>query len=252
VLLDSLAKLSRWSTLNEMMLVHFVAIKFLCGFFDDMASSTGTWTGPFGYAGGFGYQEDATGLKLLGHRYYDSSTGRFLTRDPIKDGRNWYAYCENDPISLIDPEGLSPMGPPPTPILHNTDPNNKWVWSGDPNNGRAGKWVPATPVKVPGGNGAQPHASWDGDGHWDVDDGKGNRNRYTKTGKPISPKYAHGQGKAHYQKGWGKNLGKKVGGAVLRKVPFIGWGVVAYDLDTGGPEHALRELTWPLSEAVPK
>ena len=49
--------------------------------FGNVASSTGTWTGPFGYAGGFGYQEDATGLKLLGHRYYDSSTGRFLTRD---------------------------------------------------------------------------------------------------------------------------------------------------------------------------
>ena len=29
--------------------------------------------GPFGFAGGYGYQEDAdSGLKLLGHRYYDS------------------------------------------------------------------------------------------------------------------------------------------------------------------------------------
>lgn len=74
--------------------------------FGNLASSTGTWNGPFGYAGGFGYQEDATGLKLLGHRYYDSSTGRFLTRDPIKDGRNWYAYCDNDPLSRIDPTGL--------------------------------------------------------------------------------------------------------------------------------------------------
>lgn len=70
-----------------------------------MVSSSGTWTGPFGYAGGFGYQEDATGLKLLGHRYYDSSTGRFLTRDPIKDGGNWYTYCSNDPIVNSDPEG---------------------------------------------------------------------------------------------------------------------------------------------------
>lgn len=77
--------------------------------FGNVASSTGTWSGPFGYAGGFGYQEDATGLKLLGHRYYDSSTGRFLTRDPIKDGRNWYAYCENDPIGGADPSGLTPQ-----------------------------------------------------------------------------------------------------------------------------------------------
>jgi RHS repeat-associated protein len=70
-------------------------------------SATGTWKGPFGYAGGFGYQEDSSGLKLLGHRYYDSTTGRFLSRDPIKDGRNWYAYCENTPISRVDPRGTT-------------------------------------------------------------------------------------------------------------------------------------------------
>jgi RHS repeat-associated protein len=63
--------------------------------------SAGTWNG-----GAFGYQEDATGLKLLGHRYYDSSLGRFITRDPIKDGRNWYAYCGNDPVNGVDPSGL--------------------------------------------------------------------------------------------------------------------------------------------------
>ena len=74
--------------------------------FGNVLSSTGTHLGPFGNGGGFGYQEDATGLKLLGHRLYDSSTGRFLTRDPIKDGRNWYVYCENDPSGFADPNGL--------------------------------------------------------------------------------------------------------------------------------------------------
>jgi RHS repeat-associated protein len=68
--------------------------------------STGTWKGPFGYSGSAGYQEDETGLQLLGHRYYDSSTGRFITRDPIKDGRNWYAYCDNNPVNAIDANGL--------------------------------------------------------------------------------------------------------------------------------------------------
>jgi RHS repeat-associated protein len=68
--------------------------------------STGTWKGPFGYSGSAGYQEDETGLQLLGHRYYDSSTGRFITRDPIKDGRNWYAYCGNNPVNAIDANGL--------------------------------------------------------------------------------------------------------------------------------------------------
>jgi RHS repeat-associated protein len=74
--------------------------------FGNLVASSGTWSGPFGYAGGFGYQEDATGLKLLGHRYYDSSTGRFLTRDPIKDGRNWYVYCHSNPVTFADPNGL--------------------------------------------------------------------------------------------------------------------------------------------------
>jgi RHS repeat-associated protein len=68
--------------------------------------STGTWKGPFGYSGSAGYQEDETGLQLLGHRYYDSSTGRFITRDPIKDGRNWYVYCDGNPVSRVDANGL--------------------------------------------------------------------------------------------------------------------------------------------------
>ncbi|ARU45045.1 hypothetical protein CCB81_13030 [Armatimonadetes bacterium Uphvl-Ar2] len=69
-------------------------------------SATGTWKGPFGYAGGFGYQEDSSGLKLLGHRYYDPTTGRFLSRDPIRDGQNWYAYCDSSPLASFDSDGL--------------------------------------------------------------------------------------------------------------------------------------------------
>ncbi|MCC6402659.1 MAG: hypothetical protein IT207_01480 [Fimbriimonadaceae bacterium] len=69
-------------------------------------SSSGTWQGPSGYAGAFGYQTEGSGLHLLGHRYYDASLGRFLTRDPIGDGSNWYAYCENDPMGSADPDGL--------------------------------------------------------------------------------------------------------------------------------------------------
>ena len=32
--------------------------------------------------------------------------GRFISRDPIQDGYNWYAYCNNDPVNDDDPEGL--------------------------------------------------------------------------------------------------------------------------------------------------
>jgi len=69
--------------------------------------ATGSSASPFGSAGGWGYQEDSdSGLKLVGHRYYDPSTGRFLTRDPAKEGRNWYTYCDNNPLRWVDPAGL--------------------------------------------------------------------------------------------------------------------------------------------------
>jgi RHS repeat-associated protein len=77
--------------------------------FGGVASSSGSWQGPFGAAGAFGYQTEASGLHLLGHRYYDSSVGRFITRDPIGDGSNWYAYCANDPVAFVDFDGLKTM-----------------------------------------------------------------------------------------------------------------------------------------------
>ena len=75
--------------------------------FGNQISGSGVWKGRFAYGGPYGYQEDPdTGLRLLGHRYYDSSTGRFLTRDPIKDGRNWYVYCDSNPLTGVDANGL--------------------------------------------------------------------------------------------------------------------------------------------------
>ncbi|WP_025228633.1 RHS repeat-associated core domain-containing protein [Fimbriimonas ginsengisoli] len=71
-----------------------------------VVSSSGSPSGPFGFVGKEGYQEDAdSGLKLLGHRYYDASAGRFITRDSAKDGRNWYSYCGNNPTRYADPNG---------------------------------------------------------------------------------------------------------------------------------------------------
>ena len=72
-----------------------------------VVTSSGSTPTPFGFAGSHGYQQDGeTGLMRLGHRLYDASTGRFISRDPIRDGYNWYAYVENDPLNAIDPDGL--------------------------------------------------------------------------------------------------------------------------------------------------
>ncbi|HEX3047019.1 MAG TPA: RHS repeat-associated core domain-containing protein [Bacillota bacterium] len=48
-----------------------------------------------------------TGLVYFGGRWYDPEIGRFITQDPAKDGVNWYVYCENNPINVIDPNGYS-------------------------------------------------------------------------------------------------------------------------------------------------
>lgn len=70
--------------------------------------SSGSTPTPFGFAGQHGYQSDSeTGLMRLGYRYYDASTGRFIGRDPIEAGENWYGYCENDPVNGVDPQGLN-------------------------------------------------------------------------------------------------------------------------------------------------
>ena len=62
---------------------------------------------PFGWNGRSGYGTDWDGLTLVGHRYYDSRTGRFVSQDPVGDGDNWYAYCRNNPINHTDTTGLS-------------------------------------------------------------------------------------------------------------------------------------------------
>ncbi|MBR5236912.1 MAG: RHS repeat-associated core domain-containing protein [Clostridia bacterium] len=52
------------------------------------------------------YFDEETGLIYLRNRYYDASTGRFITEDPIRDGLNWYVYCGNNPVMFVDPWGL--------------------------------------------------------------------------------------------------------------------------------------------------
>jgi RHS repeat-associated protein len=53
-----------------------------------------------------GKEQDKMGLYYFGVRYYDPEVGRFLTVDPKKDGLNWYAYCENNPINFVDLDGF--------------------------------------------------------------------------------------------------------------------------------------------------
>jgi RHS repeat-associated protein len=61
---------------------------------------------PFGFAGGI-YDIDSK-LVRFGARDYDSVTGRWIDKDPIKfnGGANFYSYVNADPVNKIDPSGL--------------------------------------------------------------------------------------------------------------------------------------------------
>ncbi|MDN7908563.1 RHS repeat-associated core domain-containing protein [Burkholderia diffusa] len=54
------------------------------------------------------YHDHETGLHYNRYRYYDPTTGRFVSKDPIglQGGLNAYAYAPN-PIAWVDPLGLS-------------------------------------------------------------------------------------------------------------------------------------------------
>ena len=68
---------------------------------------------PFRYRGY--YYDTETGLYYLQTRYYDPEIGRFISQDSIDyadpeaiNGLNLYAYCLNNPIMAIDPDGTIP------------------------------------------------------------------------------------------------------------------------------------------------
>ncbi|OJY55786.1 MAG: hypothetical protein BGP19_12065 [Thiobacillus sp. 0-1251] len=59
----------------------------------------------YGYTG---REPDATGLEFYRARYYHPGLGRFASRDPMgmADSVSPYAYVANNPVNLIDPDGL--------------------------------------------------------------------------------------------------------------------------------------------------
>jgi RHS repeat-associated protein len=48
-----------------------------------------------------------TGLYNYGYRDYTPEAARFTTVDPVRDGANWFAYVNNDPVNWVDDQGLS-------------------------------------------------------------------------------------------------------------------------------------------------
>jgi RHS repeat-associated protein len=77
------------------------------------------YAGAWGYESGLLILQGANGnlpaitLQHVGHRWYQPDVGRFIQRDPIGvvAGPNVYAYASNDPLSAVDPAGLTVIDP---------------------------------------------------------------------------------------------------------------------------------------------
>ena len=76
-----------------------------------LTASTGSVVNSLQYAGREFDLE--TGFYFNRARYYDSSTGRFWSEDPIAfyGGTNFYSYVSNNPLNFTDPSGLCAKKP---------------------------------------------------------------------------------------------------------------------------------------------
>ena len=67
-------------------------------------------TGNYTTGADYGYlgkpYDSITSLYNYGYRDYSPQTVRFTTVDPIRDGSNWFAYVNNDPVNYVDLLGL--------------------------------------------------------------------------------------------------------------------------------------------------
>jgi RHS repeat-associated protein len=92
-----------------------------------ISRSNGSAPTDFQYAGFFNHLQ--SGLSLATYRPYDAATGRWLTRDPLReDGAfNLYAYASANPLMWTDETGLQavplPIPGTPFPVLPGTPQN---------------------------------------------------------------------------------------------------------------------------------
>jgi RHS repeat-associated protein len=79
--------------------------------YGDIVTHQGTTDNPFTWQGEFGAFEESSGLYNLRARHYDSSTGRFISRDPLQSAEpansEPYAFADGNPLLYNDPLGLA-------------------------------------------------------------------------------------------------------------------------------------------------
>jgi RHS repeat-associated protein len=80
--------------------------------FGELINRTGNTETPFKFNGSYGVMTDSNGLYYMRARYYNPEIKRFINQDVLpgeinnSQSLNRYAYCNGNPVSLIDPFGL--------------------------------------------------------------------------------------------------------------------------------------------------
>ena len=92
-----------------------VTDRFAYAPYGELVSRTGTTDTPFLFNGREGVMTDNNGLYYMRARYYNPDIKRFINQDVVQGSienglsLNRYAYTNGNPISYIDPFGLSPL-----------------------------------------------------------------------------------------------------------------------------------------------
>jgi len=86
--------------------------------FGKIVGQDGSEVVPYRFCGLWGYRDDGDARLLhVGARYYEVETGRWVQKDPVvgdikkPQTLNQFSYCENNPISFIDPYGKHKVPP---------------------------------------------------------------------------------------------------------------------------------------------
>jgi RHS repeat-associated protein len=127
-----------------------LSTKYKYNAFGNSTSQGESSDNPFKYCGE--YEDYLLGGIYLRARIYNPSTGRFTTEDPVRDGLNWYVYCDNNPVRFYDPTGKA------TWFIHGTGSDNS-TWKSDFLNYYRNKIYPGESIETHGWSGDNLDAS---------------------------------------------------------------------------------------------
>jgi RHS repeat-associated protein len=89
-----------------------VVARYNHGPFGELIGTSGPMAREFNFLFSTKYYDWETGFYYYGYRYYDPSTGRWLSRDPIREkgGVNLYGFVRNNPANRLDRLGFATIG----------------------------------------------------------------------------------------------------------------------------------------------